>query len=416
MRFNVVLTTTICLVLLLPSLGSGAEDIQWTDQEKRLIASMQLDKLPPLPDDPSNDVDTDPAAARFGEKVFHDARFSANDKISCATCHPEDKSFQDGRPVAVGVGRVTRRTMPLIAVAYNDWFFWDGRKDTLWSQTLAPIENPREHGISRTRCVELIRSQYRDEYEAVFGPLPKLPANLPSIAMPVEFDQDALDAWRELDPAVRDTINTIFANTGKALAAYVRVILPSEAPFDRFAADLAAGNEDQADGHLSPKQQAGLKLFIGEAGCFDCHFGPRMTNDGFHDTGVNEAFGPEFDAGRAKGITQVQHDMFNCMGDYSDAEPKECSELRFMDTNQDKYRQAFKTPTLRNVAVRPPYMHAGQIKTLEEVIDFYAKESETNPELTHADLTEEEKDALIAFMESLTSDVTPRMDEVLNSQ
>ena len=96
----------------------------------------------------------------------------------------------------------------------------------------------------------------------------------------------------------------------------------------------------------------------------------------------------------------VLSDEFNCLGRYSAAKPEECLELRFIDTNKGKYTGAFKTPTLRNVADRSPYMHAGQIKTLSEVLRFYR--SSGRDELKHQDLTNEELSKIEAFLKTLS--------------
>ena len=128
----------------------------------------------------------------------------------------------------------------------------------------------------------------------------------------------------------------------------------------------------------------GLKLFIGRAKCIDCHMRPLLSNSSFPDIGLNNPKHRE----RAEGIDVVLSDEFNCLGRYSDAKPEECLELRFIDTNKSKYTGAFKTPTHRNVADRPPYMHAGQIKTLFEVLSFYRR-SESD-ELEHKELSNTE--------------------------
>ena len=412
-HFKPWIAPVLILVLTLLALKAGVagkSSLEWSRDEIETLTSLSLSSLPPLPDDPSNDYDTDPQAARLGELVFHDERFSANGEVSCASCHQEDKVFQDGLPLAEGLEVGPRRTMPLIGVAYNDWFFWDGRKDSVWSQALDPIENPLEHGISRTRTVYLVSTHYKRAYETVFGQLPEIPGGYPRVARPTEKNATANQAWQSIDKHHRDLINVIYANIGKAVAAYVRTILPEPAPFDRFARALAQGDREKADSILSPKQQRGLKLFIGSGGCTSCHTGPLLTNGGFHNTGVNDMPESEYDAGRAEAIPLVQHDRFNCLGAYSDAEEGECMALRYMDTDTEKYRQAFKTPTLRSVVDRPPYFHAGQVETVREVITFYIEESEENPELEHVDLTERDVDDLVAFLRSLSGPVRVHED------
>ena len=94
--------------------------------------------------------------------------------MSCASCHLPDREFQDGRPLAEGVGAVPRRTMPIAGTAYSPWQFWDGRSDSQWSQALGPLESAVEHGGNRTQYAHLAAEHYRGEYEAIFGKLPDL--------------------------------------------------------------------------------------------------------------------------------------------------------------------------------------------------------------------------------------------------
>src|SRR5262245_5439427 len=116
-----------------------------TARDARTIL-LELSPLPAPPADPTNAVYERPAAARLGQALFYDTRLSADGTVACATCHQPAKSWTDGKPLGVGLAQVSRHTMTLWNVAYNRWFFWDGRKDTLWSQALGPLEDAREHG------------------------------------------------------------------------------------------------------------------------------------------------------------------------------------------------------------------------------------------------------------------------------
>ena len=115
-----------------------------------------------------------PAAVVLGRRLFDEVRFSSNQAVSCATCHAPERQFQDGLPVGQGVGTGSRRTMPIAGAAHSPWLFWDGRKDSLWSQALGPLEDAVEHGSNRTRIAQLLRRHYEAEYEALFGPMPDL--------------------------------------------------------------------------------------------------------------------------------------------------------------------------------------------------------------------------------------------------
>jgi cytochrome c peroxidase len=162
-----------------------------------------------------------------------------------------------------------------------------------------------------------------------------------------------------------------YANIGKALAAYERLIMPGAAPFDAYVAALVENETAAAEAALTAGQVAGLRLFIGKANCTRCHNGPLFTNSEFHNTGVPAAVGLPLDEGRKVGVQKVQADAFNCLGRFSDAGPDDCADLRFVKSSGSELVAAFKTPTLRNVAETAPYMHAGQFATLSEVLNHY---------------------------------------------
>lgn len=292
----------------------------WTEAELALVRSLSIKSLPPLPPDPSNRVADDPRAARLGQALFFDARLSANGEVACATCHLPDRQFQDDRPLGRGVGTTARRTMPIAGAAYAPFLFWDGRKDSLWSQALGPLESAVEHGGDRTQYAHHIADHYAEDYEAVFGPLPDL-ASLPPHAGPVT-DPVIAAAWQALPEARREAVNVVFANIGKAIAAYERTILPPETRFDRWV----AAADFPAPGFLSEDEIAGLRLFVGEGECVNCHNGPLLTDNHFHNTGVPAVPGLPDDLGRVAGVRLVQEDPFNCLGAYSDADPEQCAE------------------------------------------------------------------------------------------
>ena len=396
----------IFLFLLYPHSGWTMDQHTWSDQEKATLRSLWIGSLGPAPVDPSNKYSDNPKAAAFGRKLFFEDHFSGNMKVSCATCHREDYSFTDNLPLSHGMDTTPRRSMPLIGVAYNSWFFWDGRTDSLWSQALGPIESKLEHGISRTMSAYIISKYYREEYESLFGPIPEITEDKwPQEARPAQDDPIALKAWVLMNPEQREVVNRIYVNMGKSIAAFVRTIVPEPSPFDRYVEQIQAAETVTARMELTNNEVAGLRLFIGKAKCTNCHNGPMFTNSDFHNLGLPQNNDKMPDTGRAGAITQVLSNEFNCIGKYSDAKPNECLELRFIDTSEKKYRGAFKTPTLRNVADRPPYMHAGQLATLHEVLEFYRSQA-TNPELGHKDLTDSELNQLVAFLNALSSPLT----------
>jgi cytochrome c peroxidase len=410
-----LITSSIIFVIVFlnaPGAAWSMDQHDWSDQEKSILRSLWIGSLGPLPVDPSNKYSDNPGAAALGKKLFFEDKFSGNKKVSCATCHREDYFFTDNLPLSHGMDTTPRRSMPLIGVAYNSWFFWDGRTDSLWSQALGPIENKLEHGISRTMSAYIISKYYRTEYEGIFGPLPDfMEETFPHHARPALDDPDALKAWVLMTPDQREEVNKVYVNMGKAIAAFVRTILPQPSPFDRYVEQILAGETLSSRMALTDAEAAGLRLFIGKAKCTNCHNGPMFTNSDFHNLGLPQRENVAPDMGRAAAITQVLSSQFNCLGKYSDAHPNDCPELRFIDTSNKKYEGAFKTPTLRNVTERPPYMHAGQFATVREVLKFYQSQAK-NPELGHAGLTDKELDLLEAFLHTLSSPLTSLQAEV----
>ena len=340
----------------------------WSEEELRLIASLSLDSLPPLPLDPSNLVADDPAAAEFGHRLYFDTRLSSNTQVACATCHKPELMFTDGLALAVGVGIGPMHTPSLVGLSYSPWFYWDGRKDSQWAQALAPLEAKHEHATDRVQLLRLISSDtvYRDMYENVFGPL-SLPAMLPETGTP-QGDAQQQSNWNTLERETQTDISQFFANLGKAIAAYERKILPGGTRFDDYAAQVAAGSDD--DNALNNSEKSGLKLFIGKGQCVTCHNGPLFTNHEFHNTGVLAVGGKMPSMGRYDGVRISQEDSFNCLGKFSDASAQECIELRFARDTNDLVG-AMKTPTLRNISETAPYMHGGQMINLAQVVNHY---------------------------------------------
>ena len=373
---KVLVALALVLVITMVSAAAPRGD-RWTTEEVGLLSSLSLRELGPAPADPTNRVADDPRAAEFGRKLFFDARLSANGEVSCATCHSPEKEFQDGTPLAKGVDVTNRRTMPIAGMAHSPFLFWDGRKDSLWAQALGPLESPVEHGGSREQYATVIAAHYASDYEAIFGVMPAL--------------------------STRDGATAVFVNMGKAIAAYERTIDYAPSRFDRYA-DALQDTGRAPEGLLSADEVAGLRLFIGKASCTNCHNGPLLTNNEFHNTGVPARAGLPADSGRLAGADAVLRDEFNCRSRWSDNRSK-CAELDFLVTGDHVLERAFKVPSLRNVADRTPYMHAGQFNTLSEVVDHYNRAPEApagHSELEPLRLSTQERRQIEAFMRSLS--------------
>jgi cytochrome c peroxidase len=371
-------------LLLLSTLMCAArqQPDRWTAQQIDELRMLSISGLDKPAADPTNRVADDPEAAKLGHQLFFEERLSSNGNVSCATCHRPDRDFQDGTALAQGVGTTNRRTMPIAGTAFSPFLFWDGRKDSQWAQALGPLESPVEHGGSRAQYARVIAENYRASYERVFGALPDLSRD-------------------------RDAVTRVFVNIGKAMAAYERRIQHAPSRFDRYVDALTTTGRPPAD-VLSHDEVAGLRLFVGKANCTQCHNGPLLTNSEFHNTGVPANPSLPQDRGRSEGAKNVLTDEFNCRSRWSDASPAQCSELEFLKADGHELERAFKVPSLRGVAERAPYMHAGQFATLSEVLDHYNQAPAApggHTELRKLKLNAQELRQLEAFLRALSGGI-----------
>jgi cytochrome c peroxidase len=345
----------------------------WTEADLIVLRSLSLDSLPALPPDPTNAVADRPRAASFGHQLFFDTRLSANGAVSCATCHQPERRFSDGLPKGRGVGLSGRNTRSIVGTAYSPWLYWDGRKDSQWAQALSPLEDPAEHGGNRMQYVRFISTdpEYRAQYEELFGPLPDFSktSRFPDAAAPLE-EPTINAAWLAMTDEDRRSVNRTYANIGKAIAAYERLIMPGPSRFDAYVKELLSGDEKASQPILTDEEILGLQLFIDEARCTECHNGPLFTNNEFHNNGILSFPGELPDRGRIDGLKKVLVDPFNCLGEFSDDPDKRCAELTYVRSGIELIG-ATRTPSLRNLGGTAPYSHKGQNETLADLLDLY---------------------------------------------
>lgn len=339
-------------------------DGRFSDDQWDLIADMT--PLGPPPADPSNAHADDPLAAALGARLFSDRMLSPSGTVSCADCHASLRSFADGRPLAIGVDGMqgARNTPSVQYAAHSAWQFWDGRADSLWAQALGPIENPIEMASSRLFVAQRIAASHRSEYESVFGAMPDL-SSFPAEGRPGDATFDALSA---ADQAI---VNGIYASVGKAIAAHERAIPPETNPLDRYA----AGELDA----LTALERDGLRDFF-TFGCIECHQGPRLTNDSFHDVLMpGSGTGALADLGRFAAIDPLSESIFRRHGAFSDA-PATPDPITGV-VPADFMRGQIRTPPLRGVSSTAPYGHAGTLVDLHDVVEHYARirEPRTDP-------------------------------------
>lgn len=282
---------------------------------------------------------TQNARVALGRRLFADARLSGDGQRSCATCHQPIRSFTDGLMTASGISGspLKRNTPALWNLATAKSFYWDGRAATLADQARVPIEAAEEMA---------------GHWPTTIGRLSSDPAMRPAFA-----------AAFPANPQVSEH------NILSAIAAYEAALVSPPTRFDDWIGGDAAA--------LTKQEQTGFRLFVGKAGCVQCHVGWRFTDDRFHDIGLASA-----DPGR---------------GAISGGVPG---------------LQAFKTPGLREIGRTAPYMHDGSKATLADVLAHYAGGFVDRPGLSSnmkrsLRLDEGERQALLAFLATLTLDTLP---------
>lgn len=319
---------------------------------------------------PADNPTTD-AKAKLGDMIFDEKRLSADNSVACNTCHSPRNGFTTHTETSRGVGdQIGKRNAPSIlnAMFYKS-MFWDGRAASLEEQATLPILNPIEMGQKDPKDVVAKLAaipEVAQAFQQVFG----RPVN-----------------WEDM---------------GKALAAFERTRLSTEAPFDRFL----HGDEKA----LNASQKRGWALFTGKARCANCHTYnaslPLFGDNRFHNTGI-AARKQDFNQLATRAAASV------AAGDKAEIDKlaleTDYSELgRFLVTQNREDIGAFKTPFLRDVLLTAPYMHDGSLETLWDVVEFFNKGGERNPfldtEMKPLGLTESEVDDLVRFMSALTSD------------
>lgn len=318
------------------------------------------------------------AKIELGRQLYFDRRLSSDSTVSCADCHHPDEGYTRQTQFGEGIeGQTGNRNSP---VSYNRIVsraqFWDGRANSLEAQAIGPIANPIEMGNTHEAAVAMLKTKpgYVAQFEKIFGD------------------------------------GVTIENVGKAIAAFERVVVTGPAPYDYYEplrafkeqfANLLTEEEfeyfeeDYPDlfeeyqslvkmsdtQPLSESAKRGADLFFSErVNCAKCHSGANFADEKYHNLGV--------------GMDQEEPDVG-----------------RYEQTKDMQDYGAFKTPTLRNVALTAPYMHDGSQETLEEVVEWYNKGGHANAHLSAdmkpLNLTDQEKADLVAFMEALTGEFTP---------
>jgi cytochrome c peroxidase len=407
-----------------------------------------LSPLPDLPVDTTNKYRDSAAAALLGQKLFFEPRLSGpiqtgtpqegqlgavgdKYKIACRNCHmPESKWLFDIRSnnggaipnaTALGSAWMTRNVSSIVNTVFYvhsgslaHWRENDGYSDSEWFDAQSEPEGPPVQNGSRLQLAHVIFEHYRADYNAAFPEWPLDPAlanynRFPATGSPYT---DAAN-WNGLSAGDKEIVNRVLVNYGKAIEAYLRKLVSRNAPFDRYV----AGDSDA----ISNDAKQGLKLFIGKAGCVNCHNTPLFSDDDFHVIGlkINTSLSPHADPteiGRAFNQAlicdpAVAGGDFNVNGHFSD-DPSTHRDGNFC--KQTIPKGLWRTKGLRQVAETGPYFRDGQAATLDDVIEFYDRGGDPEgtflggpKEIRALHLSHEEKSRLKAFLQTLTGDPVP---------
>ena len=365
---------------VLSGIAAPAPALDFTAEEERRI--LRHGPWPPASQpDPSNRVSGKPAAIAFGRALFFDPRLSTSGAVSCATCHQPDRAWTDGLPRSRGhQDRRSQRAQPVQPALQP--LVRLGRRAGL-AVGAKPAAAPRP---ARNGC--------RPRRRGAAGPL-----------RPAAFLRLPASAFGEA-PGADDA--RVFVDLGKALAAFLETQVTGRTPFDDFR-DALARNDAAGQARYPAAAKRGLRLFIGRGNCAFCHFGPAFTNGEFADAGVPHFVEPgRVDPGRHGGIRKLRESPYTLLGRFNDdAGRSTAAKTRYVDLRQSNFGE-FRVPSLRNVALTAPYMHAGSLATLADVAHHY---STLDEERLHAggerilrrlDLSEREQSDLVAFLETLT--------------
>lgn len=414
--------------------------------------------------------------------------------VSCFTCHDLRRGGIDPATVpgnvSIGAGWTDVNSLTVINTAFQTLYAWNGRADSMWAQATGTIEAVM--GSNRGRAAWTIASFYAGAYNAVFtdDPLPMtgtiatvtptlatdaahagqclLAPDCPDACRSVgdpstgatacwpRFPLDARpgkktgcqpgdstepygDAYDCMDPADQLALTRVVVNFGKAIAAFEFQLVSNASPFDQFVADLQSGHARDSTA-ISPEAQNGALLFVGKAGCSDCHNTPLLTDGKFHNVGIPQV-GPGVPLvadclagtvcdcvsatpsnclpwGARDGIAKLHKNAFLRSSMWSD-DPTDTSRQSYIDTPPESYPiGAFRTPSLREVALTAPYMHTGAFTSLEAVVAHYnqgadpAVDGDVAAQLKPLYLSDEEQSELVAFLKTLTG--APLASELAN--
>ena len=376
--------------------------------------------------------------------------------LSCASCHDLARAGADTASVpgnvSSGAGWSDVNALAIVNTAYQHLFTWNGRADSLWSQAYAVAENPTTMNGNRLHTFHVIldnenyraayNSIFSDTYNRIYGyvkmvpPLPQLSPQDPRFPPngkpgahdgcdPSDSTEPFGDAWDCMAQADRDLVTGVLINWAKALAAYEATLTSRNAAFDVFM------QEGPGSSVISAAAKRGARLFVSKAGCIDCHNTPLLSDGDFHNVGVlqagadvpTEAECPAASVcdcvtppagkgclpwGALDGLTRLRASKTLRSSVYSDNPGDTSRADALMRPLTSALEGAWRTPTLRNVALTGPYMHDGIYATLEDVVAHYNRGGDAGApgvravQIRPLGLTDGEQADLVAFLQTLS--------------
>lgn len=351
-KFVIVVLTLLGVALTLPAF----------EQEKKNFP--EIGPLGPVPVPPDNPVTQ--AKVELGKILFFDTRLSGDGTTSCNTCHTPSLGWGDGNPLSRGYPGTQhwRNSQTVLNSAYYAKLFWAGEATSLETQGNSAVVGNLAGNGDPMMIEERLRQvpDYVRRFREIFGQ----------------------------DPLYSDAL--------KAISTFERVVpISQNVPFDNYMK-----GKRQA---LTPQAVKGMELFQGKANCIQCHNGPLFSDQDFHNLGVSQ--NPEFQTDPQRQIAlRFQHFIRGVDEKLYRQADRDLGLYYTTKREEDKGR--FRTPSLRELKYTGPYMHNGVFANLKEVVDFYdrggGEDSHKSPRIKPLNLTEEEKEALISFLESLSGD------------
>lgn len=296
-------------LLFAAMLNSCTKDKVYTPTPYTLISPSHFPEMEIPLDNPMTEE-----GIELGRFLFYEKKLSGDNSMSCASCHLAENAFAESLQYSVGIDGIsgTRNAMPLFNLGWKEFFFWDGRRNSLENQILDPVPNPIEMHQEWKQATDKLSTdiEYRNRFFRAFG-------------------EEGIDSIK----------------VSKAIAQFLRTIISSSSKYDvmyKYEYNLPlSANENSILQSVEAEEWAGYDLFksLNGADCFHCHNGPLMRVEKFSNNGLDNTFS---DPGRA------------------------------LVTNNPNDEGKFKVPSLRNIELTAPYMHDGRFNTLDEVIEHYS--------------------------------------------